>query len=414
MAQIGWIDFSPKDRSRVGSVLDLLTPEGMVDELGLGTIRDSISNQLFPGISTIQTKAKYFFIIPYILRDYSKLKPSERRAKKASKYLEEKEYEIMWYLAAKYNYELGTGVIGVTKRKPQKIMRRPSAIYWTGLNTYEFIDTRGLSVEDYLNQVSNVSVESLLSTIKEDEEDKGDDKDAEYEDIFRIKVPANPDWNDNLSLDLNKEEAQFFEDRINSKAKNNLISELLNNKKLWELFSKSNNFMDFAKTSILAAFSKSGFLPVNIKDILILAHDFSQLMNGAHITYNYLLQKAVFSKDYFEDKWKKWLDNIQESMLDFKNFEEDILFGLSMTTRITTMDFVKKWLKMTKNNFNNLTERNELIIKQEAIVKGSKARLKWGKVDDVREGKWMGINFFDYRFPQAKTILKDIKAALQK
>lgn len=412
MAQIGWIDFSPKDRSRVGSVLDLLTPEGMVDELGLGTIRDSISNHLFPGISTIQTKAKYFFIIPYILRDYSKLKPAERRTKKAFKYLEEKEYEIMWYLAAKYNYELGSGVIGVTKRKPQKIMRRPSAIYWTGLNTYKFIDADGLSLEDYLNQVSNFSAEPLLSTIRDDEEDKGDDKDADFNDIFKIKVPDNPNWKDDLSLNLSEEEAQFFEDHINKEAKENLISELINNKKLWELFSESNNFMDFSKASVLRAFSKHEFLPANIKDILILSHDFSQLMNGAHITYNYLLQKEVFNKDYFEDDWEKWLGNIHESMIDFNNFDEDKLFNLSLTTRITTIDFVRKWLKMVRNNFNNFNERNELIVKQEALVKGSKARLKWGKFDDVREGKWMGIHFFNYRFFQAKTILKDIKKAL--
>lgn len=34
MAFIGRIDFSPKDRNQVGSVLDLLHTKGMVDELG--------------------------------------------------------------------------------------------------------------------------------------------------------------------------------------------------------------------------------------------------------------------------------------------------------------------------------------------------------------------------------------------
>ena len=38
MAAIGWIDFSRKDRNRVSSILDLLRPEGQVDELGIGTI----------------------------------------------------------------------------------------------------------------------------------------------------------------------------------------------------------------------------------------------------------------------------------------------------------------------------------------------------------------------------------------
>ncbi|GEO11803.1 DUF6361 family protein [Segetibacter aerophilus] len=58
MASIGWIDFSPAHRDKVGAALDLLRPEGMVDELGLGSLRDGLANQMFPGISTIQTRAK--------------------------------------------------------------------------------------------------------------------------------------------------------------------------------------------------------------------------------------------------------------------------------------------------------------------------------------------------------------------
>ena len=64
MAQIGWIDFSPDHRDRVAAVLDMLKPEGVVDELGIGSIRDAFADQMFPGISTIQTRAKYFFIVP--------------------------------------------------------------------------------------------------------------------------------------------------------------------------------------------------------------------------------------------------------------------------------------------------------------------------------------------------------------
>ena len=46
MATIGWIDFSKNDKDRVGSILDMLRPEGMVDELGMGTIRNAYSGKL--------------------------------------------------------------------------------------------------------------------------------------------------------------------------------------------------------------------------------------------------------------------------------------------------------------------------------------------------------------------------------
>ena len=55
MAEIGWIDFSPKDRQRVGTILELMKPSGQVDELGIGTIRDALADRLFPGIS-LQSK----------------------------------------------------------------------------------------------------------------------------------------------------------------------------------------------------------------------------------------------------------------------------------------------------------------------------------------------------------------------
>lgn len=412
MATIGWIDFSPKDRSRVGSVLDLLKPEGMVDELGLGTIRDSISNQLFPGISTIQTRAKYFFIIPYILRDYQLLSFTQKKNKTASKYLEEREYEIMWYLAEKYNFLDGNGVIGITKHKPEKIARRPSAIYWNGIYTYQFIDTRGLSSEEYLSLITRLSFESLLSVKQVYGDEKGDDLDAGYEDFFRIKVPQNPDWLQDLNLELNKAEAEFFEDRIISISKGKLISELLLNERLWQNFKKSEKFMDFAKFAARASLTVQKESLIGLKDIIILAHDFSELMHGAHIVYNCLLQKKIFNKDYFEENWAKWLQNLHSSMIDFRSFDPDKLFILPSHTRDATIHFIKKWWILAKNNFNNISERDDIVINQEAIVKGSKARLRWNKFDDVRENSWLGINYFDYRFNQAKTILNDIKTGL--
>lgn len=68
-SQIGWIDFSPRHRDRIRKFMDLMGMGGVVDELGVGIIRDAMSNKVFPGFSTLYTRAKYFFITPYILED---------------------------------------------------------------------------------------------------------------------------------------------------------------------------------------------------------------------------------------------------------------------------------------------------------------------------------------------------------
>ena len=67
--QLGWIDFSKEDRQKALDVINLLSEQGAVDELGIGIIRDAFANYFFPGTSTIQTRAKYFLIVPYVLRE---------------------------------------------------------------------------------------------------------------------------------------------------------------------------------------------------------------------------------------------------------------------------------------------------------------------------------------------------------
>ena len=67
--QLGWIDFSKEDRQKALDVINPLSEQGAVDELGIGIIRDAFANYFFPGTSTIQTRAKYFLIVPYVLRE---------------------------------------------------------------------------------------------------------------------------------------------------------------------------------------------------------------------------------------------------------------------------------------------------------------------------------------------------------
>ncbi len=67
--KLGWIDFSKNERNKVLSVIHLLYEPGAVDELGLGAIRDAFADYFFPGTSTVQTRTKYFLIVPYILKE---------------------------------------------------------------------------------------------------------------------------------------------------------------------------------------------------------------------------------------------------------------------------------------------------------------------------------------------------------
>lgn len=72
MIKVGWIDFSSKDREKAMAVIDLMKENRAVDELGIGVVRDRLADILFPGTSTIQTRAKYFFIVPWCMIEAEK------------------------------------------------------------------------------------------------------------------------------------------------------------------------------------------------------------------------------------------------------------------------------------------------------------------------------------------------------
>src|SRR4051795_2981625 len=69
MSSLTWLDFSDAERKRALQAVELLSRPETRDELGLGAIRDAFANALFPGISTVQRRARYFLFVPWTFRE---------------------------------------------------------------------------------------------------------------------------------------------------------------------------------------------------------------------------------------------------------------------------------------------------------------------------------------------------------
>ena len=67
-ATLTWLDLTASDRDKMRRVLDLFKEQGTLDEMGLGSLRDVLSDTLFPGTSSIQTRLRYVLFIPWIYR----------------------------------------------------------------------------------------------------------------------------------------------------------------------------------------------------------------------------------------------------------------------------------------------------------------------------------------------------------
>ena len=143
--ELGWIDFSKTERSKILSVLDLLSESGTLDELGIAPVRDGFSNLFFPGTTTIQTRAKYFFIVPYALKQLER--SSETNPNRVFKALDAIEKTCGQTFLEQNSNE--NGIIG--KRSLQSggwVKRTPADIYWAGLKRYGIFTGGSLSLSE--------------------------------------------------------------------------------------------------------------------------------------------------------------------------------------------------------------------------------------------------------------------------
>lgn len=141
--QIGYIDFSKEERDKVLATLKLLTVPSALDELGIGRIRDAFANKLFPGLSTIQTRAKYYVIIPYLFKKAEMQNFETPQA--VRKWINDSEDKIVKTLVN--NSQGASGIIGSDSLKRGRTVKlKPSFIYWTGLRMFNILQDQSYTI----------------------------------------------------------------------------------------------------------------------------------------------------------------------------------------------------------------------------------------------------------------------------
>lgn len=381
MIKVGWIDFSSKDREKAMAVIDLMKENGAVDELGIGVVRDRLADLLFPGTSTIQTRAKYFFIVPWCMIE------AEKNFKNKVDYLKRLnniETDVIKALI-KNEPSNTTGIIG--KDSIGTLKRKPSEIYWNGLRTYNIMPFN-ISRNQYI---------SSIKTNKNHDIEEGDDKDSYYLDNDEIRwniTKPRKNWKENLTLSLTKEESEFLKEKIARYHPNSLYSYIINNKDI-SLDDEDIYDLTFKNT-----------LPEVVRNDLDLALNFGKVIHGAHIRYNIILrQKNSVEIEDYEDYWNQWCNEM--SQFNWDKFNIDRIYEFAQTTK-GTKEFIEGWFKATRELDNiNLGQLDKMIEAREYSLKGQRAKLKnYGNVD---VSKWVGLGMLEYRWRNVKTLVKDIK-----
>jgi hypothetical protein len=418
--KIGWIDFSKKDMDKVFEVIDKLNDDSQeaVDELGIGAIRDGFANMFFPGTSTVQTRAKYFLIVPYILRDAMNRKYGVE-SESILKGIDDKEKSCAKQMLRTAGPDSGhSGILGRLRiRSGGWLLRPPSRIYWSGLKTFGIIkgDVKSIwslarDIEKHLKASDKHAVKRKRNYDDYGEKNDANGSSAQLSFDLDVELPySQRDWAKDLDIELNVNEASFLEKRIVNTCPTSLLAYLVNNNK--SAYFCNGKFSALYENLKDKDLSKDKNLSVKIKKNMQLANDFIRFMRVGFAAFNLGLvgenrecDCALKAQGIINSEWNNLKKIADKLALDeiFKSLGLNDFSGRELKPFLQTLQ-----QRMAEKNIKKM---QELCSKREIDIKGEE-RAKVSKAEAIKKNGLVGLETLNYRLPIAERILIDIRNA---
>ena len=396
---ITWLDLTASDRNKMQRVLDLFGEAGTVDELGLGTLRDALSDALFPGVTSIQTRLRYVFFIPWIYRMLeSRRIPADRAAEQAR----QMEVRLMEPLAELDEW----GVIGTSAR--HKLRRLPSSVYWSCLRRWGIFRHEGGSQSWYHSRFAQLR-EAAVHV------DRADDPGVTWhgQANWHLRLPDTPEgFPDSADFVLRETEAKFLQGRIEETCAGTLLARLVSSPKqeLAERFWEEPD-----------AVGAGG----GVADVVEIARQFSLQVEGMRLVYNYML--AQKRRDLFGDA-EDWVASYSDACADWahrlsnesEQFDPETLWALVAARGAPANNqqrvFVETWTTRVDRIGPEAMSEDELIQSKisdrERRLKGRhRARLE----NPNRLLDWSGasdVGRMDFNWFRVRTLLDELCGSL--
>lgn len=378
-------------------VIDLFREDDTRDELGIGAIRDAFSDLLFPGTSTIQTRARYFLFVPWAFCELDRRRISGAELSDRLRKLQGKLRDAL--------IEGGeeTGVIGF--RAGLNVQRLPSSVYWAGLRTWKILRFDG-SEDDYARRSDGFRrrVDDVLV---------GDGGES-LETVPQRWDPHLPEPPEGLfsetTFDLTRPEAEYLIERIQATHPQSLLTHLLINR---QMIPKESEFAWDLK------FQPS--LPSHLMAMLHHARYFSETMHGAALLYNLLLAREKPGQEYvehYEEELAAWADRLTALQAELETWNRTDFWHL-ITHRagarilIPTRSFVDGWLPIAMNSqdrvrVSNSAAAKHFIIERERQLKRARARIGNARALELWTGS-AGAAQLNYRWTRpVRDIVNDV------
>lgn len=395
-----WLDYSEHDRRRALDFVDQFRDRATRDELGIGTVRDALSDALFPGISTIQTRARYFLFVPWIYRD---LEGDEVAAGDVARLARKAELDLIDTLAESEDID---GVIGIEARRTLK--RLPSNIYWQGL--FEWGVRRHPAPQAGYHRFFKAFSQAAQSRQRD-----GDDEEIAtraLRPMWHTAIPGRPDdFPKVASFSLTGEEARYLQERILSRAGGTMLAFLV-------AVDRSIEASDFPWQ-----YQRISSMPTSVRSQLEHARVFALVMHGAALVYNALIARAQAKSELVDDFHARLLEWSHEmvalgselSAWNLTDFWREISRQNNRIGR-PTRAFVNRWIELAASgrvigSAGIADDAAQLVAARERALKGTQSRLLNQRAMELWNGE-AGTGVMAYRWNRVLSIVRDIQEGL--
>jgi hypothetical protein len=391
MSSLAWIDFDETERQRAQRIMALFQERESRDELGLGAIRDSIADHLFPGTSTIQTRLRYMLFIPWLFRMLEGRDVPESQLRTEARAL-----EIRLADALKAGGE-SNGIIG--RDAGPRLQRLPSSVYWAGLGTWGIRLFPG-SIDSLF-----VSLRGLKRPrVSSDSEDAAAGSRAAP--IWNPALPQAPkDLVDRAAFRLTTDEAQFIIDRLVATQPAALLTML------------ARDGVD-AECDHIWTHPHLASFPAPARRLVRHGEIFSHVMHGAALLYNLALSELRGRDDWAEDYRERiaaWAAELDLSIVRNWSLDDfwDAVEHPAHSIRPAAKRFVTQWLELVVDGTTQIASApaaRQLVEERERRLKTSQSRYANQAVRDRWTGA-SGVDRLNFRWNQARSHLRDLAHA---
>lgn len=395
------MNFNQEALNRAGKVLKMLQGQGAIDELGLGRIRDVFSNSMFPGLSVLQTRAKYFLILPALYAHLERKRMAD--AREARSIVRDYEVRITRRLMDGSEKDTG-GIIGADslRNREKYVKYDPTYVYQAGMETYGLLKTSGnfYAMLAERSAIRNNQPKKLRGGETEDSDDL-----AGLQQLF---LTCGEDYrfesSEQLNIELSSLEAEFLRNRIINTVPGSLISELLDT----GLFSAITDYdFELLGEAISDRVSDSNF------QIYTLSLRYSRFAYLLRLFYAMLYDRGVGATTDAEEEATHFKEYLEVHQADFTPYkiEEILSFAAPKLMEDSSIHFCRRAaLLIAEGCYSNL---EKLIISREQSIKGPR-RSKLMNPGDYEPGKPFEIPaLMTYRWSTiVKNVFNDISKGL--